>query len=280
MSGDEPSLEPARGLPPLGSHVLIGALAFVGGIAGTALVLQWSGGSWHAPAPPPPPVVQAPAPASPPGTDAASLSAREQALAARLDQLESRLNTTDSGARTASGYASQAERLLIASAARRAIERGIPLGTVEPQLRRRFGEDHGEAVATIIQAAREPVTIEDLRLALDTIAPRLAQAPDDSPWMMLRRVVGDLVVLRPADSPSPRTADRMLRARRQLDAGKVEAALAEVSHMPGVDNAASWVTAAKRYVAARAALNEIEAAAMETPPAPPAPAPQPARSGA
>ena len=85
-------------------------------------------------------------------------------------------------------------------------------------------------------------------------------------------MLGDLVVLRSVDSPSPRPSDRLNRARRALDAGDAEAALAEVAHMPGAANAESWTSAAKRYVAARHALTEIERAAMETPPAAPAPA--------
>jgi len=270
MSGDEPSLEPARGLSPLGTHILIGGLAFGGGIVGTALALQLSG-SW--PRAPAPVVASAPAPqptplALPPGTDLSSLSAREQALATRLDQLDARLRDVDAGARNASSYATQAERLMIAFSVRRAIERGLPLGPLEAQLRRRFGEGHGEAVATVVGAAREPVTLEDLRLALDLIAPRLSTAPTDSVWTSFRRAIGDLVVLRQGTSSS-RSADRLKRARRTLEEGQVEAALAEVAHLPGVARAESWVTAAKRYIAARAALREIEAAAMETPAAPP-----------
>jgi hypothetical protein len=268
MSGDEPSLEPARGLSPLGTNILIGTLAFAGGIAGTALMLQLSGGSLQRT--PAPQVASSPQPqpspvALPPGTDLASLSAREQALATRLDQLETRLRDVDGGARTAASYATQAERLMIAFAVRRAIERGLPLGTLETQLRRRFGEAHGDAVATIIGAAREPVTLEDLRLALDLIAPRLGSSPRDGLWTSVRRALGDMVVLRQGESPSSRPADRLKRARRTLEEGQVEAALAEVAHLPGADSASSWVTAAKRYIAARAALREIEAAAMETP---------------
>jgi hypothetical protein len=271
MSGDEPSLEPARGLSPLGTHILIGGLAFAGGIVGTALVLQLSGSWPRAPAPVTASALapQPTPPALPPGTDLASLSAREQALATRLDQLDARLRDVDAGARNASSYATQAERLMIAFSVRRAIERGLPLGPLEAQLRRRFDEAHGEAVATIIGAAREPVTLEDLRLALDLIAPRLGTAPADSVWTSFRRALGDMVVLRQGDSPSSRSADRLKRARRTLEEGQVEAALAEVAHLPGVARAESWVTAAKRYIAARTALREIEAAAMETPAAPP-----------
>lgn len=251
--------------------LLIGGVAFLGGIAVTAGVLELTdrnGGAGPRPVPTMAVPVQAvPVKVTPlpPGTDLATLNAREQELAGRLNQLENRLNDVGSSARTASSYASQAERLMIAFSVRRAIERGTPLGGLEAQLRRRFGEDHGDAVAAITRAAAQPVTIEDLRLALDTISPKLLSGPDDSVWTRARRILGDIVVLREAGSPSPRGPDRLRRAKHDLDAGKVEAALAEVAHMPGVGSAESWVSAARRYVEARHGLEQIERAAVQLP---------------
>lgn len=260
---------------------LMGGLAFLGGMVVTLGAVQLSGGFARAPAPPvtvaalPAPQSQQPAlPAAlPPGTDIATLDAREAVLAGKLDQLDLRIRDVEGSARSASGYATQAERLLIAAAVRRVIERGQPLGALETQLRARFGERHGEAVGAIVQAAAQPVTLEDLRLALETIAPRLSNGADDGLWTRMRRMLGDLVVLRGADSPSPRPSDRLRRARRALLAGDVEAALAEVAHMPGASNAESWTSAARRYVSARRALIDIERAAVDTP------APQPAAAG-
>lgn len=274
MSPDEPfAPEPVRGLSPMGTSLLIGLIAFLAGAALTAAIAQYYGGGlWRAPVPAAP--VQTPQPgpspaaALSPGIDVATLAAREQALAARLEQLDLKLRDIEGGARAASSYASQAERLMIAVAVRRNVERGLALGPLELQLRQRFGETHGEAVSTIVNAAGQPVTLEDLRLALDTIGPRLRAAPGEGWWSGVQRLFGDLVVLRQSDLPSPRPADRLKRAQRMLDEGQVEGALAEVTHMPGVNNAESWVSAAKRYVAARAALREIELAAMDTPAAP------------
>ena len=70
------------------------------------------------------------------------------------------------------------------------------------------------------------------------------------------------------------TADRLDRARRLIDAGNVEAALAEVARMPGAASATSWIDAAKRYNATRRALNTLEQAAIDTAP-PPAVLPAP-----
>jgi hypothetical protein len=273
MSPDEPlALEPARGLSPLTRTIAIGAAAFAAGVAGTAGVIWLRTPPAPKPAPPAAVTVQptvAPALTLPPATDVATLSAREAMLAGRLDQLEQRLRGVDNGARTAASYATQAERLMIAFATRRAIERGMPLGPLAQQLHARFGEAHPDAVGTVIQAAGQPVTLEDLRLALDTLGPRLTVAPNASLFSRLAGMFGDLVVLRQSDSPSPRPADRLRRARRTLEEGQVEAALAEVARLPGAAAAESWVEAAKRYIGARAALREIEGAAMETPTAPP-----------
>lgn len=279
MSDEPLAPEPVRGTETR-THYLIGGLAFVGGIAVTAAAFQLAGGSGDPRAAPSPAPIEAtqpqpnPAAALPPGTDIATLNAREQELAGKLDQLELRLRDVVGSARNASAYASRAEQLMIAAGVRRAIDRGQSLGPLEGQLRQRFGEDHGEAVGMILRASAEPVTLGDLRLALETIAPRLSSGADDSMWMRVRRLLGDLVVLRQAESPSPRTSDRLRRARLAIEHGDVEAALAEVVHLPGVASAESWIVAAKRYIAARQGLLEIERAALEAPSAtPPAAAP-------
>lgn len=266
---DEPPAPPS----PLRHRMLIGGLGFLGGIALTAGLIQLTGVLPLHQQPQAPVTLQQnpePAPALPPGTDMATLNARETELAGKLDQLEQRINDSVGSARNAASYATQAERLMIAFSVRRAIERGQPLGTLENQLRARFGEDHGEAVSSIVAAAAQPVTLEDLRLALDTIAPRLTTGPNDSLWARFRGFIGDMVVVRQADMPSPRTSDRLRRARRALDQGDVEASLAEVAHLPGAANAESWTGAARRFLAARNGLNEIERAAAETAPAQPA----------
>lgn len=254
------------------SPSLIGGLAFLGGLAVALGAVQLGGGFNRAPMAPAPAPVQlaqqqprAALPALPPGTDIATLNAREAMLAGKLDALDLRLRDVDSSARAASSYATQAERLMIAFAVRRAVERGQPLGALENQLRTRFGEGQSDAVAAIVQFAAQPVTLEDLRLALETIAPRLGSGPEDSLWARTRRMLADMIVIRSMDSPSPRPTDRLRRARRALVAGDVEAALAEIAHMPGAVSAESWTSAAKRYIAARQALTDIESAAVEAP---------------
>jgi hypothetical protein len=262
------TLAPQPRVPWWRSASLIGTIAFTAGIGVSIGAVGLAGGfspRVAAPAPLPAPA-SVTVPALPPGTDLATLAARETMLAGKLDQIELRIRDSDASSRGAAAYATRAERILVAFATRRSIERGQPLGPLEGQLKQRFGERNGESVAAILRAAAQPVTLEDLRLAMDTLAVRLANDPNDSLWSKVRRMLGNLVVLRQADTPSPLPAERLRRARRALDRGDVEAALAEVAHMPGVSSAESWTAAARRYVAARVALADIERAAMDTPP--------------
>jgi hypothetical protein len=61
------------------------------------------------------------------------------ATEARLADLEGRMSRIDLRASAAAGNAARAEGLLIAFAARRALDRGVALGYIEGELRDRFG---------------------------------------------------------------------------------------------------------------------------------------------
>ena len=90
------------------------------------------------------------------GSDAATLSARQATLAAELAALEARTANLSLSVGQAGGQATRAEATLVAFAARRAIDRGLGLGYIEPQLRARFGGVEPGAVATVINAAHQP----------------------------------------------------------------------------------------------------------------------------
>lgn len=257
----------SRRSPGRARAITIAALiAFLAGIATMAALYQWVGPGFAPPRP------QAPPAAAPTPTlsiaarevDVAALNARERELNDRISELEARLASVDSDSRVASSFASRAEGLLVAFAARRALDRGLQLGYLEGQVRARFQTTEPTAVATILDAAHEPVTLEDLRLALETLSPRLLVRSSQESWITgLRRELGTLVILRQEGVPSPLPADRLQRARRLLDAGQVEAALAEVARLPGAADAEGWMAAAKRYVATRRALDRIETAALQ-----------------
>jgi len=228
-------------------------------------------------APEPPSVVMsapeqqaAPTPASQPAT---VVSPSGQApividpeIARRVAALEQRLGQVGSEARTASGDADRAEGLLVAFAARRALDRGVSLGFLEALLRQRFGESQPQAVGMIIIAAREPVTLQELQDGLQEIGPQLVGAgPEQSWWDALMTELGSLITVRRENTPSPEPAERLRRATRRLEAGQAEVALAEVLRMPGREHGRDWIMRAQRYVGARRALDVIETAALVEP---------------
>jgi len=184
----------------------------------------------------------------------------------RVTQLEQRIAQVDNQSRAAVGNADRAEGLLVAFAARRALDRGVALGYLEGLLRQRFGETQRQAVATIITASRQPVTLEELQEGLQEVGPSLIGGrPDQNWWSAFRAELADLVTVRKAGTPSTLPAERLTRATRRLESGQVDVALAEVLRLPDRDNASQWVSAARRYVAARRALDTIETAALLEP---------------
>ena len=201
----------------------------------------------------------APTPAALP--DIGTLAGRETALAAQLAALEARAATLDTDTAAASGQAVRAEAVLVLSAARRALDRGLGLGYLGEQIQRRFGAVAPRETATVIQAARQPVTLEDLRESLAATGPNLLAGESDW-WAGIGTELRQLVVIHRAGTPSPLPSDRLERAQRMIAAGNVEPAIAEVSRLPGAASADAWLTAARRYVAARAALDRLEAVAI------------------
>lgn len=224
------------------------------------------------------PLAAAPAPqpviiAQPVSTDPASLSARQEMLAAQLAVLEQRTSVVTVQAASAYGNATRAEALLVAFASRRQIDRGLGLGYLEQQLKDRFGATQPGEVATIIKSARSPVTTEDLRLGLDQIGTQLAMGPANDGWGgAFLRMLGSLVVIHPRNVPSPVPGERLARVRRFLMQGQVEAALEEVARLPGASQATGWIAGARQYVEVRKALDALESAALQGRVANPSPA--------
>ncbi|MFW2851106.1 hypothetical protein ACM61V_04150 [Sphingomonas sp. TX0543] len=273
MNDPMPSETAAR-RPRVGLVMTLAVLAFVVGIALMFVAMRNSDGWFIQTAPQDQPSSQpagpAPAPAvAVPAPTLNALETRETALAAQLAALEARAAGIDTSSAAAAAQAGRAEAMMVAFATRRAIDRGMPLGYLEVQLRERFGQIAPGPVATIIQAARQPVTLTALRQALDTNADVLVNGDDG--WLEgVRRQLGKLVILHDARTPSQLPAERLARARRLLESGQVQAAIAEVSRLPGATNSGNWANAARRYLDAHRALDAIEAAAlMLSPPAPP-----------
>jgi hypothetical protein len=276
------ALKPGR---PLVAALALALIAFLVGLAVMAwLLAHWSGGArFFGVVPPAPPAQQAPAPvmtvqreaapppqAAPPDTQP---PATDPELVHRLSVVEQRLATLDVQSRAAVGNAGRAESLLVAFAARRALDRGIQLGYIEPFLRDRFGADQPQAVATVLTAAHQPVTLEQLRTSFDDVSTKLAGGgPEQSWWEALKTELGGLITIRREGTQSTMPSDRLRRAQQALSAGNVPVALSEVLRLPGRENAKDWIEQARRYVAARQALDTIETAALlqpaQTPKAP------------
>jgi hypothetical protein len=213
----------------------------------------------------PKPVVLNPQPqaAPPPAT------AQQQQDEEKIADLEQRLARVENAAAQAEGSAGRADALVIAFAARRAIDRGVALGYLENLLMDRFGADHRAAVAMIITASHEPVRLDDLIAQYQTLGPDLRRGgPQDGWWTDFRRELGNLVQIHSADRPATSPDAQYERARQRLAAGDVEQALAETMRLPGAARAGDWVAKARRYIAAHRALDEVESAALMPSPNP------------
>lgn len=184
----------------------------------------------------------------------------------RVAAMEQRLTRLDLQSQAAAGNAARAEGLLIAFAARRAIERGQPLGYLEDQLLLRFGDARPNAVQTVIDAAANPVTLEQLVARLDGLAPDLVDVPEDEG--LLRRIAHEfsqLFTVRTDDTPSPAAENRLSRAGINLEGGRIEFAISEIRNMPNAALAEKWLADAELYAAAQRALEALETAAILEP---------------
>lgn len=234
-------------------------------VAGAALatwgLARWQGAAQFlgvAPKPPAFTLRQAPAPSL-----AGPASGADPATQSRIATLEGRIAAVEDRTRQTAGSVGRADALLVAFAARRAVERGVPLGYLEPLLSQRFGSTSPRAVAAIIAAARQPVTLEQLTDEYRALEPALRRGPpDEGLWDAFQRELGALIAIHRSSAPSPMAEARYERALANLERGEVDLALAETMRLPGAERARAWVAKARRYIAAQRALDRIEGAAL------------------
>ena len=185
------------------------------------------------------------------------------AESAKIQDLELRVARVENSTQRVEGFAGRADALLVAFAARRAIDRGVALGFLEPLINDRFAATHARAVATIVTGSRTPVRLNDLVSQYRDLGPALrSSAPEDGFWTQFKRELGSLIQVRRADAPSTQPDARYIRALSKLEDGEVDAALAETMRMPGAPHAQSWIAKARQYVAVHRALDEVESAAL------------------
>jgi hypothetical protein len=244
------------------ARLLIAIALIVAGAAAAAWALARYDGAARflgvGSAPQPVRVVAAPVtPAAQPQANAAA------ADAARIAQLEARLARVETAAQRVEGSAGRADALLVAFAARRAVDRGVALGYLEPILVDRFGRTHARAVATIVTGSHSPVELNGLTDEYRALGPQLrSSAPEEGWWTQFKRELGSLIQIRRADRPSTQPDARYLRALSLLEQGEVDSALAETMRLPGAPHAQAWIRKARQYVAVHRALDEIESAAL------------------
>jgi hypothetical protein len=182
---------------------------------------------------------------------------------AQVAELEQRLSRVENATQRAEGFAGRADALVVAFAARRAIDRGVALGYLENLLVDRFGEQHQQAVATIITGSHQPVRLNDLIAEYETLGPTLrGGGPQENWWDGFKREVGSLVEVHRADRGSMSADARYNRAMLRLSSGDVDQSLAETMRMPGAASGADWTQKARRYIQVHRALDEIESAAL------------------
>jgi hypothetical protein len=239
-------------------------LAFVGGVA----LMGWLGWQYGildrdilggAPAKPAVTVAAQPAIVAPKPLPVAPVASPD----IEIDGLQNRLSEISQDEQAASGNANRAETMMIAFAARRAIEAGTPLGAIQGQLEQRFGLQAPNAVSRILAASARPVTLSALQTEFARFADSLLLADADAGlWSNIQREMGSLFVLRRGASASNSPVLRMERARQLVGNGDIAGAIDQIAPLPGAARAQAWLEKARNYVATRQALDAIERSAL------------------
>ena len=252
--------------------ILAGAAAATWGLARSDTAARVLGVSRSAPlGQPQRQEAQVPQQASAQGEDATTLN---PVIAEQIRQLQSRVQRVENENEQVQGSAGRADALLIAFSARRAVERGVALGYLEPLLVNRFGTRHPQAVATIVTESRSPVRLSELISTFRDLEPQLVgPPPNEGLWTGIKRGLGSLISVHHSDRPSNRPQARFDRALAHLMAGEVDSALAEAMRLPGASRAGDWIRNARRYIAVHRALDQIESAALVGDGTAPEPAP-------
>ena len=267
---------PAARRPRTVRTVLITALiAFLVG-AGITAWLDWRGNVDFAQAGKGTVLIPSPSPTGDAGQETAETAAGGKTtpvslqslgtVETRLALLEDRLSRLNLEANAASGNAARAEGLLIAFAARRVTDKGENLGYLEDQLKLRFADAQPMAVGTIIDFAKNPVTLDELGSRLDALTPELSGKTNNlSTWGWIKQEFDSLFEVRRSSAPSMTAEDRIERAKLMLTSGKFDKAIEQVERLPGAEAAEQWVADARRYAAVQKALDLIETTAMLEP---------------
>src|SRR3546814_5760426 len=155
--------------------------------------------------------------------------------------------------------------------------------------RERFGGTQPQAVAALIAASQQPVTLSQLQAGLQTLEPQLQHAAQGGNWWSeLSSDIAGLILFKRESEPVMQPIEQLRDARQRLSMGDVAGALWQIGRLPegARAKAAAWRAAARRYLSAPQALDRLETVALLSPPPgqkaqghplpPPPPAPTPA----
>ena len=243
----------------LRSRLILPGLFFVGGVGLAGWFVTSTETGRNLIAPPPPAIAIDPAKLAQP-----SIAAPAPDVAARIAELEARVARAEAapGGALATGASDRATGLVLAFAARRAIERGQPLGAIEGELKSYFGESAPHLIAAVSSAAKQPVTLEQLRSGFEQITPALTEGGANW-WSRLTGGVASLISVRDAADKPEDAKTIIARAKAAMDRGNVAAALAEMGRLPNAGATSEWMASARRYSEADKALAALEARAFE-----------------
>lgn len=190
---------------------------------------------------------------------------------AQVNELQSQvgaLGVRVEGAVTGAAQDAQtAQSVMLAAAARRAIETGQALGPLEPPLRARFGQSYPGPVEALVATSARPVTLTRLQQDFGRIEGALASDPAAASdwWASVKSAIDSIASVRRAGEAHVDPAAQTALAAQRLANGDVAGAAAILARLPPSPAATGWLADARRYRAAQAAIAQIEAAALAPP---------------
>ncbi len=160
--------------------------------------------------------------------------------------------------------ANRAEALMIAAAARRAVDAGAPLGHLHEKLQAHFGAAEPISVNVIRKFEANPVTLSELKFSLERLNKTLGVgSSEEGLWKVLQREMSGLFVLRKGGKPPEQGNADLAKAIRFLESGNVVEALSIVQVFAKTKaGTEKWQQDAERYTVAQLSLDQIERAAM------------------
>ncbi|MCS6986477.1 MAG: hypothetical protein NZM40_03440 [Sphingomonadaceae bacterium] len=182
-----------------------------------------------------------------------ALDKGQRALAARLQTFERRLASV--GLAQGAALAERSQALLLLTAARRHVERGRPLGALEPRVAELFGPRDPSAVAALAAWSRAPVSASLLAERLHEAPPSATPTREEGWWTRLRNWVSGLVEVR---RRATATQTARARAAAALARGDTASAVALLEAVPEAGVPKEWLADGRRLAAAEAALDRLE----------------------